>query len=161
MLESFIAYASNQFHAQVQIIRSDNGSEFGDQHAIAFYKGKGIIHQISCVDAPQQNEVVERKHKQLLEVARALLFQSKVPIRFWGDCILTATYLVNRLPNSVIGFKTPYELLFSSQPPYDHLRTFGCLCFMSTLKHGRTKFESRAQPCVFLGYPTAKKAYKV
>ena len=82
MLESFITYVTNQFHTQVQVIRSDNGSEFADQHAVAFYRRKGIIHQTSCVDTPQQNGVVERKHKHLLEIARALLFQSKIPIRF-------------------------------------------------------------------------------
>ena len=62
----------------------DNGSEFRDQHALAYYKSKGIIHQTSYEDTFQQNGVVEREYKQLLEVARALTFQSKVPTRFWG-----------------------------------------------------------------------------
>jgi len=74
MLETFITYVRTQFQKQVQIVRSDNGSEFGDQYAVAFYKRQGIIHQTTCVDTPQQNGVVERKHKHLLEVARALLF---------------------------------------------------------------------------------------
>jgi len=141
LLESFILFVANQFDAQVKIIRSDNGQEFGDNHAIAFYTSKGIIHQTSCVDTPQQNGIVERKHKQLLEVARALMFQSKVPLKFWGDCVLTATYLVNRLPHSAINFKTPYEVLFSKPPSYEHLKVFGCLCFIFTLRQGRTKFE--------------------
>ena len=61
----------------------------------------------------------------------------------------------------MLEFKTPYEILFHVKPAYDYFKTFGCLCYMSTMKQGRTKFDARAHPCVFLGYPTAKKAYKV
>ena len=140
-LEAFIAYISTQFHTQVQVIRSSNSSKFRDQYALAFYKRQGIIHHISYVDTPQQNGIVERKHKHLLEVARALLFQTKAPTTFSGDCVLTETYLINRLPNSTIGYKTPYEMLFNTKPTYEHLRNFGCLCYISALKHGRAKFK--------------------
>jgi len=159
LLESFITFIGTQLCAQVKIVRSDNGQEFSDQHALAFYSSKGIVHQTSCMDTPQQNGVVERKHKQLLEVARALMFQSKISTKFWVDCVLTATYLINRLPNSALGFNTPYELLYNKQANYEHLRTFGC--FISTLKNGRSKFDPKAHPCIFLGYPMSKKAYKV
>ena len=113
LLETFTTLVATLFQATAKMIRSDNGQEFGDKHAIAFYNSKGIIHQTTCVDTPQQNGSVERKHKQLLEIARALMFQSKVPINFWSDCVLIATYLVNRFPNSALGFKTPYEVLFA------------------------------------------------
>ncbi|XP_038994727.1 uncharacterized protein LOC120118847 [Hibiscus syriacus] len=58
----------------------------------------GIVHQSSCVDTPQQNGVAERKHKHLLEVARALRFQSRVPIKFWGECVLAACYATQTKP---------------------------------------------------------------
>jgi len=54
---------------------------------VAYLLSKGIIHQTSCVPTHQQNGVVERKHKHLLETSRANLFQSKLPIKFWGDCV--------------------------------------------------------------------------
>ena len=91
LLESFTTYIDTQFHARVKVSRSKNGEEFGDQHAIDYYRRKGIIHQTSYVDTPQQNGIVERKHNQLLAVARALMFQSQIPTKFWGDCFLTAT----------------------------------------------------------------------
>ena len=81
--------------------------EFQDNSALHFYVKKGIIHQKSCVDTPQQNGVVERKHKHLFEVARALMIQVNLPSRFWGERILTADYLINRFPTPTLDHKTP------------------------------------------------------
>jgi len=104
--------------------------------------------------------MIERKHKYLLEVNRALLFQSHLPIRFWGDCLLTATYVINRMPITLLQYKSPFELLFGKQPKYDHLRVFGYLYYMSITKAGREKLQDRIIPCIFLGYSYGKKGYK-
>ena len=87
-------------------------------------------------------------------------FQSKPPLCFWGDYILTAVHLINKIPFKALSNKSPYEVLFHSAP-YHHLRNFGCLCFISTLSHLRHKFAPRARKCVFLGYPHGIKGYKV
>ena len=140
---------------------SDNDLEFSSSEATCFFQEKGIIHQKTCPYTPQQNGVVERKHKYLLETARALLFQSKLPMRYWGECVLTATYLINRLPTKLLQGKSPYELLYQKKPVYSHLRNFGCLCFPTTLKTHKDKFEPRAVPHIFIGYPFNTKGYKV
>ena len=73
---------NTQFNVSLKHIRTDNGMEFQDTSALLFYASKGIVYQKSCVDTPQQNGIVERKHKHLLEVARALLLQANLPQQF-------------------------------------------------------------------------------
>ena len=74
LLKTFVTYVEKQYEATVKIIRIDTGLEFKDSSTLEFYKTQGIIHQTTCVDTPQQNGIVERKHQHLLQTVRALLF---------------------------------------------------------------------------------------
>ncbi|KAJ9551410.1 hypothetical protein OSB04_015455 [Centaurea solstitialis] len=158
---SQIKYGSGPiFLPHLQTIRSDNGTEFLSTKIQNFFKSHGIIHQRSCVHTPQQNGVVERKHRHLLNVARALRFQAHLPVSFWGECILTAAYIINKLPTPNLRYKSPHELLFGSPPDYNNLRVFGCLCFARNINI-KNKFDARANPGIFVGYPYGKKGYKI
>ena len=105
--------------------------------------------------------VVEHKHQRLLNVARALLFQSNLPLVYWSECIHAVVYLINRTPSLVLDKISPYENLFKKKPDYNFLRTIGCLCYVSTELKDRNKFTPRAEPCVFLGYASGYKGYKL
>lgn len=94
-------------------------------------------------------------------MARSLLFQSNVPLVYWSDCVSTAAFLINHTPSQLLGNKSPYELLLLKQPDYSLLRTFGCLCYVSTLPKHRTKFSPRARASGFLGYLVGYKGYEV
>lgn len=94
-------------------------------------------------------------------MARALRFQANLPIKFWGECVLTACHLINRTPSLLLKGKTPYELLFGTIPSYASFRVFGCLCYAHDLRHRGDKFASRSRKCIFVGYPFGKKGWKL
>ena len=96
-----------------------------------------------------------------MNAARALRFQANLPIEFWGECVLAIGYLIYRTPSSILNGKTPYEILFKSSPSYDHLRGFRCLCYAYKHQRPKDKFESRSRKCIFIGYPHAKKGWKL
>lgn len=85
------------------MLRSDNGDKFS---MTAFFNEKGIIHQRTCVETPQQNEIVERKYQHLLNVARFLRFHANISLEYWIDCILTKVYLINRTPTPLLKNRT-------------------------------------------------------
>ena len=94
-------------------------------------------------------------------MARALRFQTGLPLQFWGDCVLAATRITNRLPSVVLKGKTPYELLHKKQPEYWHLKVFGCLAFAYNPSRTKDKFQPRGVPCVFIGYSPSQKGYRL
>ncbi|KAM0019556.1 putative RNA-directed DNA polymerase [Helianthus debilis subsp. tardiflorus] len=159
-LKNFYELVITQFKRRIKVFRSDNGTEFVNNQMNMFCKSKGILHQTSCSYTPQQNGVVERKHRHLLNTARALMFQGGLPLRYWSDCVLTAVYLINRLPSSVLNGRSPFEMMFGFSPSLSHLRNFGCLCFSTGLTDS-DKFAYHADKCVFLGYSNFKKGYKL
>ncbi|GKB45076.1 putative RNA-directed DNA polymerase [Tanacetum coccineum] len=83
-----------------------------------------------------------------------------IPLRMWSECILTATYHINRLPSSVLNGKSPYEMIYKKCHSLSHKRVFGCLCF-ATLVNSSDKFGSISEKYVLIGYPSVKKGYRL
>lgn len=103
-----------------------------------------LLHKLVCPYTPQQNSVVQRKHQYLLNVARSLIFQSNVPLTYWSDCVLTATFFINRLPSHFLANFSSLERLQGKCPDYSQLKNFVCLCYASTLLKDRNKFFSKS-----------------
>jgi hypothetical protein len=109
---------------------------------------------------PQQNRVVERKNRTLVEMVRMMLDKHKTCRRFWADAISTACYISNLIFLCSIINLTPFELHFGRKSSVSHLRSFGCKCFI--LKCGNLdKSESRSSVGILLGYTPYGRSYKV
>ncbi|XP_074293605.1 uncharacterized protein LOC141620700 [Silene latifolia] len=157
LMKIFFNMTLTQFGKQVKVVQSDNGTECLSGPLKEYYDEHGMDFQTSNDDTPQQNGRVERKHRHILEKARALHFQAELPIEFWGECILTAAYLINRTPSRVINGLTPYEVLYGEKPCFDHIRVFGCLAYAHNKDRPKDKFTERGKRCIFIGYPHSKK----
>ena len=95
-------------------------STFSDAHR-RYLADQGTLPQFSCPGAHAQNGVAERKHRHILETARALLISVDLAPHFWAEVVSTAVFLINRQPSSALKGTTPYLRLFGSPPSYDHL----------------------------------------
>src|SRR5262249_45436670 len=148
----------SQFDAQIKILRTDNSIEYINKLFHTYLDFNGIVHQTSCVHTSVQNSVSERKNTHLLEVARSLMFTMNIPKSYWGDAILSAAYLINRMPLRTLNFKTPLEVLQGKNSYIVPPKIFGCVCFVH--RTNVEKLDPRALKCVFVGYSSTQKGYK-
>ena len=149
----------SHFNKKIKCTRSDNVKELSEGETLAFYLEKGIINQTSCVETSQQNRVVERKHRHLLDVARVLYFQTIVPIHFLGDCVLRATHLINKMPLTVLNQKTLWEIIWHEAILW-HDESFWLSMLHDNPKREWFKLHPRVNLCLFIGYSTKQKGYK-
>jgi hypothetical protein len=112
---------------------------------------------MSCPYTSQQNGKAGRSLRTLNNIMRCLLFQASLPPAYWVEGLHTAMYLVNGLPTKTFASSTPYSVLFSSEPSYDHLKVFGCACYPNMSSTSPHKLAPRSSLCVFLGYSSDHK----
>ncbi|GJT38014.1 retrovirus-related pol polyprotein from transposon TNT 1-94 [Tanacetum coccineum] len=145
----------------VRFIRTDNGTEFVNQALSAYYEGVGITHQKSVPRTPQQNGVVERRNRTLVEAARTMMIFSKAPMFLWAEAVATACYTQNRSLIHTRHNKTPYELVHEKKPDLTFFRVFGALCYPTNDSENLGKFQAKADIGIFVGYAPSRKGYRI
>ncbi|GJU41087.1 retrovirus-related pol polyprotein from transposon TNT 1-94 [Tanacetum coccineum] len=161
MKKMYCLVVTDDFNLRVKVIRCDNGTEFKNRVMNQFYEMKGIKREFSVARTPQQNEVVERKNKTLIEAARTMLADSKLLTTFWAEAVNTACYVQNRVLVIKPQNKTPYELFLGRKPALSFMRPFGCpITILNTIDH-LGKFDGKADEGFFIGYSTNSKAFRV
>ncbi|GJW68746.1 gag-pol polyprotein [Tanacetum coccineum] len=126
----FRALVKTQHSTVIKCFRNDLGREYTSNEFFGLLKSDGTIYQSSCTDTTQQNSVAERKHRHLVETARSFLLAADVPNVFWGEAVLTAAYVINRIPTAHNSGLSLFEKLYGILPDYSSLCVFGCTCFV-------------------------------
>ena len=145
----------------VKVLRTDNGGEYISKEFNVFCQEAGIVHQLTAPYSPQQNGVSERKNITVMEMARCMLFEKKLPKLLWVEAVNTSVYLLNRLPTKSVQSKTPIEAWSGVKLSVKHLKVFGSFCYLHVPSVKRGKLDERAEKGVFVGYAAESKGYKI
>nr|GEX67476.1 putative ribonuclease H-like domain-containing protein [Tanacetum cinerariifolium] len=161
ILKTFITGLENQLSLKVKVIKSDNATEFKNSDLNQFCGLKGIKREFSVPRTPQQNGIVKRKNRTVIEAARTMLADLLLPIPFWAEAVNTACYIQNRVLATKSHNKTPYELLHGRTPSIGFMRPFGCpVTNLNTLDH-LGKFQGKVDEGFLVGYSVCSKAFRV
>lgn len=164
VLQAFKDYkrkVEKQTGQQIKILRSDNGGEYLSNEFSDFLKQEGICHQLTVEYTPQQNGVAERANRTLVEMARCLLLQAKLPDSLWAEMVNTATYIRNRCLTRSLADGTPYEAWTQKKPYVGYFRTIGIKTIALNKGQRRGKFHPKGEEYILVGYSNESKAYRL
>ena len=159
--KKFKNFVETQKGRKIKMIQSDNGTEYCNKQFDRYLESCGIMRRLTVPHTPQQNGVAERKNRSLIETARCLMIQSKLPPSFWAEAVLTANHIRNRCPSKAIGGETPYKFWTGKMPNVHYFRIFGSKAFYLNKEPHKDKFAPKAKECIFIGYSEQTKGYKL
>lgn len=159
--QKFKTLVETQKSKAIKVLRTDNGGEFCSKEFESYLEKFGIVHQKTNPFTPEQNGMVERMNRTLIEKARCLLFDANLSKAFWAEAVNTAVYLRNRSVVSGLVFKTPYELWTNTKPDVSHLRIFGSEVMVHIPQEKRRKWDKKSNKMLLLGFCENVKGYRV
>src|SRR6266498_1641314 len=153
------AEVENQLERKIKRIRSDRGGEYFSNVFTSFCEEHGIIHESTLPYSPQSNGVAERKNRTLTDLVNAMLDTAGLSKEWWGEAILTACHVLNRVPTKNKEI-TPFEEWEKKRLTLSYLRTWGCLAKVSVPITKKRKLGPKTVDCVFLGYAIHSVGYR-
>jgi hypothetical protein len=157
----FKAEAENSLGYKIKMVRSDRGGEFLATAFRDVCEAAGIKRQFTAPYSPQQNSVVERRNKIIMEMARSILKGMSVPGCFWGEAVRHSVHLLNRLPTKVMGYRTPFEGWCGRKPQLGHMRVFGCIANVRPAVPHLKKLDDSSVGMVYFGVEEGSKAHRL
>ena len=151
----------NQTGKKIKILRTDNGTEYESNEFNKFCREVSIKRETTIVYTPEQNGVVEKNNRTIVEVVYAMLYDQGLLKFLWGQTANTAVYVQNRCLHSALDSKTPEEVSSGKKPDVSHLRVFGSPISFHVLKEKRSKLDASRKKGMFVGYSETSKAYRI
>nr|GEW49747.1 hypothetical protein [Tanacetum cinerariifolium] len=152
MIIDFVNQVQRNLKASILMIRTDNETEFINEKLRLFFSKLVIVHKTLIAQMPQQNGVLERRNRTLIEAAQTMLIFSKAPVFLWAEAIATACFTQNRSIVHTRHNKTPYELIRGRKPNVKHFHVFGSLCYLKNDHDGLGKMKPKADIGTFVAY---------
>ncbi|CAL8090833.1 unnamed protein product [Prunus armeniaca] len=157
----FKATVELQSDYKLKKLRSDRGGEYNLVEFDRFCADIGIERPLTTPYTPQQNGVAERKNRTIVEMAKCLLLEKKIPLELWAETVNTSVYILNRCLTKALNKKTPFEAYSGRKPGVKHMKVFGSLCYAHVLSQQRQKLDLTSKRCIFLGYRSCEKGYRL
>ena len=160
--DAFIKYkieVENQLSNEIKRLRTENGGEHESNPFNSFCKDHEIIHETTPPYSLKPNGVVERKNMTLKEIMNVMLVSLGGPLKFWGETILFACHIQNRIPYKRIG-KTPYKLWKGYAPNIAYLKMRECLAKILFLEPKKQKLGFKTFDTMFIGYAENSAVYR-
>ncbi|GJU38928.1 retrovirus-related pol polyprotein from transposon TNT 1-94 [Tanacetum coccineum] len=167
-------YTKRQYFAYSE--GTDNGGVYTSNEFENFLQQQGVIHQVTVLYSPQQNDFSKRKNKTVIEMKRSMLFENKLPLTFWAEAVATSLYLLNILATKAMSGKTPVKSWSGIKPSIQDLKVFRSISYYPSIQHlkvfrsilyyripdiKRSKLDAKARKGIFVGYATESKEYRI
>src|SRR5579862_9604022 len=150
--KEYQAWAERQTGHKIKEIRTDRGTEYMGE-MIKYVKCQGIEHNPTAGYSPQSNGVAERMNRTLFDMACTMIDASGAPYELWGEAVLAAAHIRNRIPTSTLDGKTPHEAWTGEKPTVGHIRKWGCKVYHHiNKKMGRRKLDKKSRIGYLVGY---------
>ncbi|GJY65985.1 retrovirus-related pol polyprotein from transposon TNT 1-94 [Tanacetum coccineum] len=161
IIKKFIAQVQLNYDAKIHKIRTNNGTEFKNATLKAHYEKLGIMKQFSIAHTPQQNGVVERCNRTLVEAARIMLIFSRLLEFLWAKAVSTTCFTQNRSIIHTRHNKTPYEILHGTKPNVEYFYVIGSLCYPTNNRDDLGKMKPKADIGIFIGYSETSRGFRI
>ncbi|CAL2258981.1 unnamed protein product [Prunus armeniaca] len=142
VFKRFKATIELQSGYKLRKLRSDRGGEYTSIEFNKFCEEMGM-------------------ERTIVEMTKCMMFEKKMPLEFWAEAVNIVVYILNRCPTKALDKKTPFEAYSGRKPGIKHLRVFGSLCYAHVPNQQRQKLDLASTRCVFLGYGSCEKGYKL